>query len=129
MPDRAGAPIVWEPLGEDVRRTLERLLDGASDLHRALRAQIPYARMRDSGCACPCVYLNVDTDAVAAAPTGRRFGPVAGASLIAPDGGYDGEVTLFASEGVLADLQFCDWEDRGPGPGRRLWEWLGHRYG
>ncbi|GAA3379958.1 hypothetical protein [Streptomyces racemochromogenes] len=122
MPD---APAVWEPLSEDVRRTLEILLRGGSELHRALRAQIPYAEMSDSGCSCPCVYLRVDTDAVPAAPTGRSFGPVAGASLLGPDGGYDGEATLFAREGVLEDLQFCDWEDRGPGP-RPLWEWLGN---
>ncbi|MFJ3882896.1 hypothetical protein ACIPW5_36270 [Streptomyces sp. NPDC090077] len=127
MPEGAAGEAAWEPLSEDVRRTLELLLGGASDVHRALRAQIPYAEMRDSGCSCPCVYLRVDMDAVAAAPTGRRLGPVAGASLIGPDGGYDGEATLFAYDGVLEDLQFCDWEDRGPGR-RPLWEWLGHLY-
>ncbi|WP_405980076.1 hypothetical protein [Streptomyces sp. NBC_00158] len=129
MTEPAAGEAVWEPLSEDVRRTLELLLEGASDVHRALRAQIPHAEMSDSGCSCPCVYLRVDADAdaVPAAPTGRSFGPVAGASLLGPDGGYDGEATLFAFEGALADLQFCDWEDRGPGP-RPLWEWLGHVY-
>ncbi|GAA0323853.1 hypothetical protein GCM10010302_73760 [Streptomyces polychromogenes] len=119
-------PAVWQPLSEDVRRTLELLLDGPSDVHRALRTQIPCAEMRDSGCSCPCVYLRVVTEALEAAPTGPGLGPVASAPLLAADGGYDGEATLFAYDGVLEDLQFCDWEDHGPGP-RPLWEWLGPR--
>ncbi|MEU2393343.1 hypothetical protein [Streptomyces sp. NPDC007369] len=119
---------VWEPLSEDVRRTLELLLDGDSDVHRGLRAQIPYAQMRDGGCACPCVYLRVDPGAVAAVPVEKALSVVAGASLLDAEGGHQGEAMLFAFRGLLADLQFCDWEDRGPGP-RRLWEWLGHRYG
>ncbi|MFF4365601.1 hypothetical protein [Streptomyces sp. NPDC001594] len=121
----------WQPLGEDVRRTLELLLDGPSDLHRGLRAQIPYAEMRDSGCSCPCVYLRVAAQAPRArqaAPAARGLGPVASAPLLDADGGYDGEATLFAHDGVLEDLQFCDWEGHGPGP-RPLWEWLGPRYG
>ncbi|MFJ8166051.1 hypothetical protein ACIRBY_34745 [Streptomyces sp. NPDC096136] len=123
-------PAGWEPLSEGVRRTLEVLLDGPSEAHRRLRAQIPYAEMRDSGCSCPCVYLRVAAEALEAleaAPTGRGTGPVAGAPLLAADGGYDGEATLFAHDGVLEDLQFCDWEDHGPGP-RPLWEWLGPRH-
>ncbi|MEU7724101.1 hypothetical protein AB0B78_02425 [Streptomyces sp. NPDC040724] len=119
------APDGWEPLSEDVRRTLELLLAGESDAERRFRAQIPHTVMHASDCACPCVYLRVDTDAVPAVPTEKRTAVVAGASLCDADGGYDGTVTLFASDGALADLQFCDWEDKGPG-GRRLWEWLGH---
>ncbi|QES55915.1 hypothetical protein DEJ51_18515 [Streptomyces venezuelae] len=120
-------PAGWEPLSEDVRRTLELLLAGDSDDERRFRAQIPYTVMRASDCACPCVYLDVDTDAVAAVPTEKRTAVVAGASLCDADGGYDGSVSLFAVDGALADLQFCDWEDEGPG-GRRLWEWLGYVY-
>ncbi|MEU8460564.1 hypothetical protein [Streptomyces sp. NPDC029003] len=103
---------------------MERLLDGDTETDRGFRAQIPHTEMTDSGCACPCVYLRVNTEAVAPVPMERSLFPVAGASLIADDGGYDGEATLFAASGVLVDLQFCDWEDNGPG-GRRLWEWLG----
>ncbi|MFB6820379.1 hypothetical protein ACFCXA_02155 [Streptomyces virginiae] len=121
MPGRDG----WEPLSEDVRRTLELLLAGEPDVERRFRDQIPHTRMRASDCACPCVYLHVDTEAVAAVPMDKRMAVVAGASLCDADGGYDGEVSLFAIDGALADLQFCDWEDKGPG-GRRLWEWLGH---
>ncbi|MFI8343024.1 hypothetical protein ACIF8W_23600 [Streptomyces sp. NPDC085639] len=118
-------PNDWAPLSEDVRRTLERLLAGESEAARGLRRQIPHTAMRASGCACPCVYLRVDTEAVAAVPTDTRTAVVAGGSLCDADGGYDGEVSLFAVDGALADLQFCDWEDKGPG-GRRLWEWIGH---
>ncbi|MFF1779727.1 hypothetical protein [Streptomyces virginiae] len=121
MPGRDG----WEPLSEDVRRTLELLLAGEPDVERRFRDQIPHTRMRASDCACPCVYLRVDTGAVAAVPMDKRMAVVAGASLCDADGGYDGEVSLFAIDGALADLQFCDWEDKGPG-GRRLWGWLGH---
>ncbi|MFK0257603.1 hypothetical protein [Streptomyces sp. NPDC090445] len=117
----------WEPLSEDVRRTLELLLDGDSDVHRGLRAQIPHAEMRGSGCACPCVYLRVDTGAVAAVPLEETMDAVAGAPLFDAGGGYDGEAMLLASGGLLADLQFCDWEGRGPGD-RGLWEWLGPRH-
>ncbi|MCX5177838.1 hypothetical protein [Streptomyces virginiae] len=115
----------WEPLSEDVRRTLELLLAGEPDGRRGFRDQIPHTRMHASDCACPCVYLRVDTDAVPAVPMEKRMAVVAGASLCDADGGYDGEVSLFAIDGALADLQFCDWEDNGPG-GRGLWEWLGH---
>ncbi|MFD0270722.1 hypothetical protein ACFVGY_29775 [Streptomyces sp. NPDC127106] len=117
----------WEPLSEDVRRTLELLLDGDSDVHRGLRAQVPHAQMHTGGCPCPCVYLRVDPDAVAAVPMDKRMAAVSGASLFDAGGGYDGEATLFALDGFLVDLQFCDWEDQGPGP-RRLWEWLGPRH-
>ncbi|MFF4328277.1 hypothetical protein ACFYZT_17375 [Streptomyces sp. NPDC001591] len=127
MAEPVPEPAVWEPLSEGVRRTLELLLDGPSELHRGLRAQIPYAEMRDSDCSCPCVYLRVATEALADAPTGSGLRPVASAPLLAVDGSYDGEATLFAYDGVLEDLQFCDWEDHGPGP-RPLWEWLGPRY-
>ncbi|GAA2634661.1 MULTISPECIES: hypothetical protein [Streptomyces] len=120
-------PDGWEPLDEDVRRTLQLLLAGDSDDERRFRAQIPHTVMRASDCACPCVYLSVDTDAVPAVATERRTAVVAGAALCDADGGYDGEVSLFAVDGALADLQFCDWEDKGPG-GRRLWEWLGYVY-
>ncbi len=116
-------PSDWEPLSEDVRRTLELLLAGESETVRGFRGQIPYTAMRASDCACPCVYLRVDTQAVAAVPTEKRTAVVAGASLCGADGGHDGEVSLFAVDGALADLQFCDWEDKGPG-GRRLWEWI-----
>ncbi|MFD7625457.1 hypothetical protein ACFV7Q_05325 [Streptomyces sp. NPDC059851] len=127
MPDDGPSRDGWEPLGEDVRRTLELLLDGDSDVYRGLRAQIPHAEMRGSGCACPCVYLRVDTTAVAAVSTEKAYAVVAGAALLDAEGGHQGEATLFAFHGLLADLQFCDWEDRGPGP-LRLWEWLGFRY-
>lgn len=123
----ARAEPLWEPLSEDVRRTLELLLEGPTETDRGFRAQIPYTEMADSGCACPCVFLRVDTGAVAAVPMEKSVAVVAGASLHAADGGYDGEATLFAASGALMDLQFCDWEDHGPG-GRRLWEWLGPRH-
>ncbi|CAM5531117.1 hypothetical protein SAVIM338S_04117 [Streptomyces avidinii] len=117
----------WEPLSEDVRRTLELLFDGDSDEQRGFRAQIPHALMAKSDCRCPCVYLRVDTDAVARVPMERKVDGVAGASLINAEGGYDGEATVLAGSGVMFDLQFCDWEDRGPEP-LRLWEWLGPRH-
>ncbi|WP_053701078.1 hypothetical protein [Streptomyces sp. WM6368] len=118
-------PDDWAPLSEDVRRTLELLLAGESEAARGFRRQIPHTVMHACDCACPCVYLRVDTKAVAAVPTDTRTAVVAGGSLCDAGGGYDGEVSLFAVDGALADLQFCDWEDKGPG-GRRLWEWIGH---
>ncbi|MEV7559503.1 hypothetical protein [Streptomyces sp. NPDC089795] len=121
MPEADG----WEPLSEDVRRTLELLLAEEPDAGRHFGEQIPHTRMHASDCACPCVYLRVDTDTVPAVPMEKRMDVVAAASLTDADGGYDGEVNLFAIDGALADLQFCDWEGKGPG-GRRLWEWLGH---
>lgn len=90
-------------------------------------AQIPYAEMTRGNCPCPCVFLSVDTDAVAAVPLEKQVAAVAGASLFTAEGDYAGEATLLAAGGALADLQFCDWEDRGPGS-LRLWEWLGPRH-
>ncbi|MGW6687509.1 hypothetical protein [Streptomyces sp. NPDC054961] len=118
---------VWEPLSEDVRRTLELLFDGDSDAQRGFRAQIPHTTMLKSDCSCPCVFLSVDTDAVARVPMEQNVDSVAGASLVNAQGGYDGEVTVLAGRGAMFDLQFCDWEDRGPAP-LRLWEWLGPRH-
>ncbi|MFB6614171.1 hypothetical protein ACIGFK_10790 [Streptomyces sp. NPDC085524] len=117
----------WVPLSEDVRRTLELLLEGDSDADRGFRAQIPHAVMHPGECSCPCVFLSVDVDAVSAAPMEQPVDSVAGAALINAEGGYDGEATLLANSGFLVDLQFCDWEERGPGP-LRLWEWLGPRH-
>ncbi|AWZ05761.1 MULTISPECIES: hypothetical protein [unclassified Streptomyces] len=117
----------WGPLSEDVRRTLELLFDGDSDQERGFRAQIPHTSMVKSDCSCPCVFLRVDTDAVARVPMELTVDGVAGASLFNAEGGYDGEVTVLAGRGVMFDLQFCDWEDQGPGP-LRLWEWLGPRH-
>ncbi|MCC0096834.1 hypothetical protein K7B10_18970 [Streptomyces flavotricini] len=122
-----GAADDWEPLSEDVRRTLEVLFDGDSDAQRGFRAQIPHAEMRRDCCSCPCVLLSVDADRVAAVPMEKGTDSVAGASLFNAQGGYDGEATVLASGGFLVDLQFCDWEDRGPDP-LRLWEWLGPRH-
>ncbi|MFE5534138.1 hypothetical protein [Streptomyces sp. NPDC056492] len=123
----AGATDGWEPLSEDVRRTLEVLFDGDSDAQRGFRAQIPHTEMRTDCCSCPCVLLSVDADGAAAVPMETAVDSVAGASLINARGGYDGEATVLASGGFLIDLQFCDWEDRGPEP-LRLWEWLGPRH-
>ncbi|MFE2548464.1 hypothetical protein ACFXGI_07935 [Streptomyces sp. NPDC059355] len=117
----------WKPLSEDVRRTLEVLFDGDSDARRGFRAQIPYTVMRTDCCSCPCVLLSVDAEGVAAVPMEKATGSVAGAPLVNARGGYDGEATVLASGGFLVDLQFCDWEDRGPEP-LRLWEWLGPRH-
>ncbi|MCX5146298.1 hypothetical protein OHB36_05760 [Streptomyces sp. NBC_00320] len=117
----------WEPLSEDIRRTLELLFDGDSDAHRGFRAQIPQAVMKTDCCSCPCVLLSVDTDAVAAVPMEKGRDSVAGASLFNAQGGYDGEATVLAGGGFLDDLQFCDWEGQGPEP-LRLWEWLGPRH-
>ncbi|MFB7057360.1 hypothetical protein ACFCXT_30120 [Streptomyces vinaceus] len=117
----------WEPLSEDVRRTLEVLFDGDSDAQRGFRAQIPHAEMMTDCCSCPCVLLSVDADAVSAVPMEKGTDAVAGAPLVNAQGGYDGEATVLASGGFLVDLQFCDWEDRGPEP-LRLWEWLGPRH-
>ncbi|MBT2446673.1 hypothetical protein J7F03_06185 [Streptomyces sp. ISL-43] len=122
-----GDEDVWEPLSEEVRRVLELLFDGDSEAQRGFRAQIPHTRMNKSDCPCPCVYLSVDGDAVAAVPMEQSVDSVAGASLFNAEGGYDGEVTVLAGRGVMFDLQFCDWEDRGPAP-LRLWEWLGPRH-
>ncbi|WP_405701523.1 hypothetical protein [Streptomyces sp. NBC_00069] len=117
----------WEPLSEDIRRTLELLFDGDSDAHRGFRAQIPQAVMKTDCCSCPCVLLSVDTDAVAAVPMEKGRDSVAGASLFNAQGGYDGEATVLAGGGFLDDLQFCAWEGQGPEP-LRLWEWLGPRH-
>ncbi|MFI5860851.1 hypothetical protein [Streptomyces sp. NPDC051546] len=121
-----GGEIVWEPLSEEIRRSLEFLFDGDSAEARGFRAQIPHTLMRTDTCRCPCAQLRVDTDAVAAVPMERGMGAVAGASLVNARGGYDGEATVLAAGGYLLDLQFCDWEDQGPEP-LRLWEWLGYR--
>ncbi|MCX5377605.1 hypothetical protein [Streptomyces sp. NBC_00091] len=109
MPDPDG----WEPLSEDARRCLEVLLAGDTDTHRGYRAQIPYALMHHGTCSCPCVYLRVDAQAVAAVPV-ERSPVVASGSLTTAEDVYVGDATLFAYDGYLADLQFCHWEDLGP---------------
>nr|WSX50562.1 hypothetical protein OG409_17360 [Streptomyces sp. NBC_00974] len=125
--DADAAQDAWGPLSEDVRRTLELLFDGDSVEELGFRAQIPHTTMVKSDCPCPCVFLSVDTDAVARVPMAETVDGAAGASLFDAEGGYDGEVTVLAGNGVMVDLQFCDWEDLGPAP-LRLWEWLGPRH-
>ncbi|MEV7519527.1 hypothetical protein [Streptomyces sp. NPDC091371] len=108
-----GDPDGWEPLSEDVGRCLELLLAGDTDARRGYRAQIPYAEMNHAECSCPCVYLRVDADAVAAVPVADSP-VVAGGSLTTAEDVYVGDTTLFAHGGFLAELQFCHWEDLGP---------------
>ncbi|MFH7595982.1 hypothetical protein WDV06_12890 [Streptomyces racemochromogenes] len=108
-------PAVWEPLSEDVRRTLELLLDGDGGDLQVYRAQIPYARMTAGcTCGCPSVDLRVTQD-VPAAPVAPGGSPVVASRDIAtPQGAYVGEAMLFVWGGLIASLEVCHWEDLGP---------------
>ncbi|MEU3774704.1 hypothetical protein AB0F11_16155 [Streptomyces sp. NPDC032472] len=112
-PDRTGAGPVWEPLSEDVRRTLERVLREDTEAHRAYRAQLPYTRMAP-GCTCPCgsVYLEVDDEAAPPAPPGGDDPVVASRLVRAPSGRLLGEALVFAWGGkYLTELELALWED------------------
>ncbi|AZM89751.1 hypothetical protein [Streptomyces sp. W1SF4] len=110
----AAAEAGWEPLSEDVRRTLEILLDGEAGDAPGYRAQIPHTRMKAGcTCGCPSQYLLVGPGGVPAA--GAEPAPiVASRCLRSPDGGYVGEALLFADEGLMVSLEVCHWEDLGP---------------
>ncbi|MGE7391345.1 hypothetical protein ACQKM2_38345 [Streptomyces sp. NPDC004126] len=126
MPD--AAPAVWEPLSEDVRRTLEILLDGDGETgeYPVYRSQIPYAVMKAGcTCGCPSQYLRVEPGAAAAARAEPGASPiVASRGVLSPDGEYVGEAMLFADEGRIVSLEVCHWEDLGPLP-PPLWQRLG----
>lgn len=108
-----GPDPVWEPLSEDVRRTLELILSGDAPVVRAYRAQIPFARMTvGCTCGCPSTYLRVDEEAVAAAP--RHDGPVvASRSVESVAGDWIGEALVFGN-GYLHDLEVAHMPDLGP---------------
>ncbi|WP_329383530.1 hypothetical protein OG625_21540 [Streptomyces sp. NBC_01351] len=107
------AEQVWEPLSEDVRRTLELILSEDTPVVRAYRAQIPHTMMTGScTCGCPSTYLRVDQDAVPAASPGQ--GPIVAAeSLWSAEGDWVGEALVFAN-GYLHDLEVCHMPDLGP---------------
>ncbi|MEU6864863.1 hypothetical protein ABZ924_16515 [Streptomyces sp. NPDC046876] len=122
---QAAAEPVWEPLSEDVRRTLELVLREDTEAHRAYRAQLPYTRMAP-GCTCPCgsVYLEVDEGAAPPAVPGED-GPVVASRLVrAPSGRLLGEALVFAWGGeYLTELELALWEDANL-LGRPLWQQL-----
>ncbi|MFJ8622186.1 hypothetical protein ACIRD3_05005 [Kitasatospora sp. NPDC093550] len=105
---------MWGPLSEDVRRSLELLLAGDTEVDRAYRAQIPHARMKPGcTCGCPTVDLRVDQDAVAPGPVVERSPVIADGTIQGSDGQYIGQAMVFASGGFLSTLEVCVWEDLG----------------
>ncbi|MFD0358088.1 hypothetical protein ACFVHW_30795 [Streptomyces sp. NPDC127110] len=122
------APVVWEPLSEDVRRTLEILLEGEGETgeYPVYRAQIPYALMTAGcTCGCPSQYLRVRPGDAAAARVAPGASPIVASRYVeSPDGAYVGEALLFAHEGRIDSLEVCHWEDLGPLP-PPLWQRLG----
>ncbi|MCB5182228.1 hypothetical protein [Streptomyces antimicrobicus] len=102
----------WEPLSQDVARTLALVLSEDTAAHRAYRAQLPHTQMAP-GCTCPCgsVHLRVDEEAAAPAPPADR--PVVASRLVrAPSGLYLGEALVFAwGGGYLDELELALWED------------------
>ncbi|MFF5702022.1 hypothetical protein ACFY7H_05925 [Streptomyces sp. NPDC012794] len=109
-------PAVWEPLSEDVRRTLEILLAGEAGENPAYRAQIPYALMT-AGCTCGCPSqdLWVEPGDVVAARVQPGASPIVASRCVqSPEGEYIGEAMLFAHEGRIVSLEVCHWEDLGP---------------
>ncbi|MER5356552.1 hypothetical protein ABT093_40310 [Kitasatospora sp. NPDC002551] len=112
--DQERAPKVWGPLSEDVRRTLELLLAGDTDVDRAYRAQLPHVWMKPGcTCGCPTVDLRVDRDTVAAGPVVERSPVIADGSIRGADGQYIGEAMIFAFGGYLSTLEVCVWEGLG----------------
>lgn len=105
---------MWGPLSEDVRRTLELLLAGDTEVDRAYRAQISQVRMKP-GCTCGCltVDLRVDQGTVAAGPVVERSPVIADGSIQSIDGEYIGEAMIFAFGGYLSTLEVCVWDDLG----------------
>ncbi|MFD7560946.1 MULTISPECIES: hypothetical protein [unclassified Streptomyces] len=116
--DGAGAGAddepVWEPLGEDVRRTLELILGEDTPVVRAYRAQIPHTRMTvGCTCGCPSTYLLVDREAVPAAPATPGAPVVASRSVLSAAGDWIGEALVFG-DGYLHDLEVSHFPDLGP---------------
>ncbi|GAA2158419.1 hypothetical protein GCM10009760_61390 [Kitasatospora kazusensis] len=104
----------WEPLSEDVHRTLQLLLAGGTEVDRAYQAQIPHVSMKPGcTCGCPTVDLRVDQEAVAAGPVVQRSPVVADGSIQSADGEYIGEAMIFAFGGYLTTLEVCVWDDLG----------------
>ncbi|RSS83514.1 hypothetical protein [Streptomyces sp. WAC06614] len=122
MPRPAGP--VWEPLSEEVRRTLDLLLPRDTPAHRAYRAQLPHTEMAE-GCTCPCgsLHLRVDRTAVPPAPPRGDSPVVAAGSVATASGKVLGEALVFDwTDGYLDELEFALWEaDAVPRP---LWEWV-----
>ncbi|MCF3180816.1 hypothetical protein IPZ70_12860 [Streptomyces polychromogenes] len=109
-------PDGWQPLSEDVRRTLEILLAGETGELPVYRAQIPYARMKAGcTCGCPSQYLRVEPGEAAAARVEAGASPVVASRCVeSPEGAYVGEAMLFADGGLIVSLEVCHWEDLGP---------------
>ncbi|MCX5204583.1 hypothetical protein OG897_24400 [Streptomyces sp. NBC_00237] len=91
-----------EPLAPDACAVLAALLDGPGPVLAALRAQIPHARVTGRcGCGCATVDLEVDREAVTAAPWHDRPAVEAGY----PADEYGAGVLLFTAEGYLSGLE------------------------
>lgn len=111
--DDTAAPV-WEPLNEDVLRTLELILSEDTPAVRAYRAQIPHTRMTvGCTCGCPSAYLRVDEEAVEAAPPGQESPVVASRSVVSAAGDWIGEALVFGN-GYLHDLEVSHFPDLGP---------------
>lgn len=109
-----GAEPVWEPLSDDVRRSLELILCEDTPVVRAYRAQIPHTRMTvGCTCGCPSTYLLVDQEAAQAAPPGQDSPVVASKSVQSAAGDWIGEALVFG-DGYLHDLEVGFFPDLGP---------------
>ncbi|MEU9715690.1 hypothetical protein [Streptomyces sp. NPDC047976] len=126
MREPTAGEAVWEPLSEDVRRTLEVLLAGESGQDPVYRAQIPHALMKPGCmCGCPSQDLRVGPRGVSAARAESGASPiVASRPLRSPEGACVGEALLFAAEGLMVSLEVCHWEALGP-LDQPLWQQLG----
>ncbi|MET9293704.1 hypothetical protein [Streptomyces sp. NPDC003077] len=90
-----------EPLSPEAKATLEALLTGPDPVSRALRAQIPHARVTGHcGCGCATVDLTVDRTAVPPAPVTEN--PAADAWYAEPD---DAGALVFTKNGYLSSLE------------------------
>lgn len=96
-----------EPLPLGVAATLDALLSEADPVSRALRAQIPFARVTGRcGCGCATVDLTVDRAAVPPAPA--HDNPVADEWYAVPK---DAGVMVFTDAGYLSLLEIYSTAD------------------
>ncbi|WP_435972176.1 hypothetical protein [Streptomyces sp. Qhu_M48] len=99
-------------LSADVALVLEAVTGEDDPVHRALRLQVPYIRVRGRcTCGCGTAYFDLDTNAVRPAPSGPGTVVAAEAPILTEDGECPGEVLLFAQGGYLSWLEVCSWSD------------------
>ena len=90
-----------EPLSDEVTVTLEALLTGADPVSRALRAQIPFARVTGT-CGCGCVTVDLTVDRTQVPPAPAHGNPAADAWYVVPE---DAGVMVFTEDGYLSLLE------------------------